>query len=1053
MLSAAFTVPAFAQVEVVVVTAEKKAEDLQTVPIAVTALSGDALKAKQIDTFKDLQYNVPNLTFHKTGLGNGQITIRGIGQAAGDPGVAQYVDGVYSETSDLATGSYYDLQSVEVLRGPQGTLYGRGSVGGTINVISAKPDLDNFGANGEITYGEYNTINSDAMVNIPLIDGVLGARVAGHFASHDGYLKNIGTGGDYNGLNDYSFRGSLRWQPTANTTFDFTGSYFNEADTRTRGDNTLCSRDPSGVMGCLPDGLGFDPVNAYASSNGQIASKQFFTSIGQLTGGVFLAPAVYGTAGGQLIPGGLGLFGALTPGQVAQAQALSAGANPAQLPLYQLLLATGYGNLASRAGLVDLNVANGVGSGASTAGLIPHQLSVINSPVPAQFDEIGDNFSVHWHQHASDWLDVDAILGHRENDRITNQSYDAQPEENIQSALSAGVPNLEALIGSGLYPGDAGRLANLAAAYPQTFGPAAGANPLLPWSAPIPGGIANTSTGIVDYSNLTQVRDRESTKAHENSGEVRISTSFDGPFNFTMGGFYWERNDPIADYRVTFTNADYASLFLGQTIGSFLPTGGVPVVGQDPMYYQDAPSSATSTAGFFDATYVAIPDLLTFKAGLRWSQDKDSLSGNVASFVSLNGGATSPSCIGGTFCFVPVSSNAAATIAASQANYVAAPATTKDTSLVDYRAVVEYTPKLDFTDSTFIYASYSRGSKPGNLNLVPATVPVGAIPLTFQPEELQSYEVGLKNTLLDGTLQANLTGWYYDYKNFQYTSTAYSTLYTQNLNARLWGGEAELIWQPDEHWQFTAELTDSASSIGDSFAVDFRNPIAGHPNGVYIKDDQLAAGDFPGDSCAIVSNTGVSPADDPAVTAAFAALGQANPFRAPPGGANQLAGHGVSMVNFGNCTTNFAALGLGNSYHYVNASDGTGSSPSGFAKALKGNSVPNLPDNTVHISAQYTWNFDGGYTLVPLVDYFWQSGFNSRVFDDGADEVNSWDQINLSIQLTNADQGWYAKVFATNVADSRNIQAKSLASDTSGLYTTVFLEDPRVIGVTLGAHF
>ncbi len=75
------------------------------------------------------------------------------------------------------------------------------------------------------------------------------------------------------------------------------------------------------------------------------------------------------------------------------------------------------------------------------------------------------------------------------------------------------------------------------------------------------------------------------------------------------------------------------------------------------------------------------------------------------------------------------------------------------------------------------------------------------------------------------------------------------------------------------------------------------------------------------------------------------------------------------------------------------------------------------------------------------------------MFDDGADEVNSWDQINLSIQLTNADQGWYAKVFATNVADSRNIQAKSLASDTSGLYTTVFLEDPRVIGVTLGAHF
>jgi iron complex outermembrane receptor protein len=150
---------------------------------------------------------------------------------------------------------------------------------------------------------------------------------------------------------------------------------------------------------------------------------------------------------------------------------------------------------------------------------------------------------------------------------------------------------------------------------------------------------------------------------------------------------------------------------------------------------------------------------------------------------------------------------------------------------------------------------------------------------------------------------------------------------------------------------------------------------------------------------------------------------------------------------------NFAALGLGNSYHYVNPTDGPGDSALGFSKALKGNPVPNLPDSTINIGAQYTWDFDGGYTLVPRVDYFWQTGFNTRVFNDGADEVPSWDQVNLSLQLTNMDQGWFAKVFATNVADSRNIQGKALASDTSALYTTVFLEDPRVIGVTLGAHF
>jgi len=84
------------------------------------------------------------------------------------------------------------------------------------------------------------------------------------------------------------------------------------------------------------------------------------------------------------------------------------------------------------------------------------------------------------------------------------------------------------------------------------------------------------------------------------------------------------------------------------------------------------------------------------------------------------------------------------------------------------------------------------------------------------------------------------------------------------------------------------------------------------------------------------------------------------------------------------------------------------------------------------------------------VDYFWQSGFDSSVFDDSVDAVNSWDQLNLSSQLTDADQGWFAKVFATNVMDSRRQRARL---GHFGLYTTVFLEDPHIIGVTLGAHF
>src|SRR5271166_4133746 len=119
LVTTAFTVPAFAQIETVVVTAEKKSENLQTVPIAVTAISGADLRKKEINTFKDLQFNVPNVTFAKTGLGSGIVTIRGISQVADDPGVAVYQDGIYSELHDLAAANYYDLGQLEVLRGPQ----------------------------------------------------------------------------------------------------------------------------------------------------------------------------------------------------------------------------------------------------------------------------------------------------------------------------------------------------------------------------------------------------------------------------------------------------------------------------------------------------------------------------------------------------------------------------------------------------------------------------------------------------------------------------------------------------------------------------------------------------------------------------------------------------------------------------------------------------------------------------------------------------------------------------------------------------------------------
>src|SRR5258707_6015920 len=190
LMTTAFTVPAFAQIETVVVTAERKAEDIQTVPIAVTALTGSDLKAKQVNSFRDLQFHVPSVTYTKSNFGGAQFQIRGITTQFGlGAAIAQNENDIYLEAPNLVSGEYYDVDRVEVARGPQSTSYGRAATGGSVNIISTKPDLDNFDARASIGYGNFQTVKPDAMVNIPIIDGVLGARLAIHGDWNDGYEK------------------------------------------------------------------------------------------------------------------------------------------------------------------------------------------------------------------------------------------------------------------------------------------------------------------------------------------------------------------------------------------------------------------------------------------------------------------------------------------------------------------------------------------------------------------------------------------------------------------------------------------------------------------------------------------------------------------------------------------------------------------------------------------------------------------------------------------------------------------------------------------------
>jgi iron complex outermembrane receptor protein len=188
-------------IEELIVTAQKREENAQEVPIALTALSGETLDRQGVSGFQDLSTRVPSLRFGPgvTG-GENVITLRGVGSqnttSGGDSPVAYNLDGVYLARTTSVDPEFFDIDRIEVLRGPQGTLYGRNSVGGSVNVITKHPEPE-FGGHVDALLGNYDARIFRGWLNAPVVDNgtsqVL-VRLSAVSARHDGYQRNLFTG-------------------------------------------------------------------------------------------------------------------------------------------------------------------------------------------------------------------------------------------------------------------------------------------------------------------------------------------------------------------------------------------------------------------------------------------------------------------------------------------------------------------------------------------------------------------------------------------------------------------------------------------------------------------------------------------------------------------------------------------------------------------------------------------------------------------------------------------------------------------------------------------
>ncbi|MBC2667840.1 TonB-dependent receptor [Novosphingobium piscinae] len=220
--------------ETIVVVARKRQENVQSVPISITALTGAGLQERGIARVADLVGNVPNLTQDGGGAVLGAIGIRGIVSQTRnigfDSGLGVYIDGVLTVRPNGFDQELPDIATLEVLRGPQGTLFGRNTTAGAINITTRKPDLDAFHAEGRAAIGNLGQREGSVLLTGPLIPGKVGIKLAGSIASRDGYILNVFNNQKLNNLNRKSLRGSLLWEASENVDVSLTGSWLKQAD-------------------------------------------------------------------------------------------------------------------------------------------------------------------------------------------------------------------------------------------------------------------------------------------------------------------------------------------------------------------------------------------------------------------------------------------------------------------------------------------------------------------------------------------------------------------------------------------------------------------------------------------------------------------------------------------------------------------------------------------------------------------------------------------------------------------------------------------------------
>lgn len=775
------------RIEEVVVTAERKEASVSDTSISITALTDEFMEDFGIRNQSDLQNLIPSTVIRPYDL-----SIRGIGRPfralGGDPGVATYVDGVYSEDFYIASsGGFWDIERVEVLRGPQGTLYGRNAVGGAVNFLHKKP-TDEFEAEFKGVLSNFSGKDVYGMVSGTLIENMLTARVTGYNRDRDGIIEEKGIGPDLDSLNDENYTLQLRFNPT--DTIEMNMRVNERSVNRVMG-----GADGGGLVILSEEGMGqrntISPSFGYRAidrTQGDYNQADFFDTTQPTFN--FTNP---------------------TTGEVVEAQRLRGGFDPA--------IGTGTGRQNQSFGVedphnecvfFDRDDIDGDDLCATTNGLNFER-----------FDHQAVTFDAEWQ--ASDSMSFKYIFGYTDYfyDRITDddlsasqtfdrQFYVIQETEYVSHELQwfwDVSDRLSFTTGAFAYNAKITQRGD----FYSSVGEAR-------YTTPSVGGpLGTVLSGIVG--------------APFEPGQVRLASAREANTFIRIGD--WEGDPASAESRIPHgprtagTDLDYQTRSIRDAYAA----------------YSQGVFDITDTLSVTFGVRWAEDNLDSYETLSRYSENILPQDGATLLGINIATGAILGDTVAGTPTLdangqlqydtsVPLLTEGLPVSLSVFREFE------RTDSKVTWRLNFDWTP----TDDSLVYAGVTTGYRAGGNNLA-----FFSATGEYDPEELTAYEIGYKGSFFDGTMQLNASTYLYDYENvhsvvYEASATGGTTNSVVAIEgAEIWGIEGDILWFPSE----ALTLGGNASYTPSKFTADFNvidnfNPNS--PEGLFSPEDRTING-------------------------------------------------------------------------------------------------------------------------------------------------------------------------------------------------------------------